>query len=469
MKSVQPLIMCGGSGTRLWPLSRDTLPKQFAPLLGPRSTFQNTLLRVKGRPFAERPLIVAYAAYRFLIEDQLAEIGIEADLLLEPSRRDSGPAIVAGCSLIAEKQPDAHVLVLAADQVIRDVEAFHTAVERGCGPADSGHLVTFGITPTCPATAYGYIQCGSSLDNGTFSVARFVEKPDPVAAARYVLDGYLWNSGNFLFRADALLSEYKMRSPATVEVVSHAIANGSRADGTLLMAAGPFGSAEAQAIDYAVMEHTEKAVVVPLSCGWSDVGTWDALWAVSEHDADGNVRRGDVEIIDSQDCYVSSDGRLASLLGVRDLVVVAERDAILVADRARSSDVKRMLDALRRTGRSEATSHAQVRRPWGWYEVLGRGSSHQVKHILVRPGGRLSLQSHRHRAEHWVVVRGHPLVTVGEEMRQLAPLDHVFVPLGAVHRLENFGQEPVEIIEVQYGDYLGEDDIIRLEDIYDRV
>ena len=466
---IRPMVICGGAGTRLWPLSRDLLPKQFTPLFGERSSFQETVLRVRGPGFHERPLIVTSHAHRFLVERQLAEIDVEAEIVLEPCRRESGPAILAGCTAIGMDGADEPVLVLAADHMMRDVTAFHSSILAGSQAALAGHLVTFGVMPTHPATEYGYIELGAPIGGGAHLVSRFAEKPDAATAARYILAGYLWNSGNFLFTPRALIEEYARFAPETVKAVASAVKLATNDLGAVLLDPDAFKRAESKSIDFAVMEHTSHAAVLRLSCDWSDIGSWDALWSISDQDEFDNVHRGDVELLDAHGCFVSTDGPLTSLLGVTNLVVVANQDAILVADRRRSGEVRQVVEALRRKGRPEADTHARVDRPWGWYQVIDGGPEFQVKRIVVRAAGRLSLQKHRHRAEHWVVVSGKPRVTVGDTVQMLRPNEHVYIPLGAIHRLENPGTVPIEIIEVQSGTYLGEDDIVRLEDAYHRV
>ncbi len=468
MRDIQPLIMCGGAGMRLWPTSRESLPKQFAALLGPRSSFQETVLRVRGKGFAERPMIVTNRNHRHLVEQQLAEIDMQAEILLEPVRRDSGPAILAAALTVARIDPETPMLVVASDHVMQDGEAFRVAALAGLPAAHAGRIVTFGIAPTHPATSFGYLEPDAAVEGTARAVRRFTEKPDAATAARFVLAGLLWNSGNFLFEAGTLVDAYRSNDPGTVEWVELALDGATQELGATLLAAEAFAAVSPRSIDYAVMEKTDRAAVVPLSCGWSDIGTWEAIWELGESDAAGNVRRGDVALFDSRDCLVTTDGPLTSLLGVRDLIVVAHRDAILVADRHRSAEVKSIVEELRTKGRSEADTHSRAQRPWGWYQVIDTGDGFQVKRIVVNPGGRLSLQTHRHRSEHWVVVTGLARVTVGDSVETLGPNQHAYIPLGAVHRLENPGNTPVELIEVQSGGYLGEDDIVRLEDVYAR-
>lgn len=465
---IRPLIMCGGAGTRLWPMSRESFPKQFALRVGGYSIFQQTVLRVTGPEFG-RPVIITNQTYRFIAEQQLAEIDVLADFVLEPARRDTAPAIIAAATLAGQSDPDVPLLILASDHQVRDGEAFRTAVLAGLPALAAGWLVTFGILPTDPATGYGYIEPGETLPSGARTVRRFIEKPDAERARSYVLDGMLWNSGNFMASARTLIEEYALHQPASAAAVTRAAEQATVSPGVFALEAKSYGEAEQLSIDYAVMERTARAVVVPLACGWSDVGNWDLLWAVSDQDGAGNVSRGEVVLSDAHGCYVSSDGPLTSVHGVEDLIVIVNKDAILVTDRHRSGEVKQIVEGLRQTGRQEADTHCKVYRPWGWYQVTDCGDDFQVKRIVVHPKGRLSLQRHGHRAEHWVVVRGTAQVTVGEEVRLLTPNQHAHIPLGAVHRLENPGNTPVELVEVQCGDYLGEDDIVRIEDIYQRV
>jgi mannose-1-phosphate guanylyltransferase/mannose-6-phosphate isomerase len=466
---IRPLIMCGGSGTRLWPASREAYPKQFAALVGTRSTFQETLLRVAAPALFGRPLVVAARKHRFMVERQMAEVGVEADLLLEPEPRDSGPAIAAGTVLIARDAPATPVLVLAADHLVRDVAAFRATVAAGLAGAQAGRIVTFGIEPTHPATGYGYIEAGEALDGSPVrTLARFVEKPDAATAQSYIVAGYLWNSGNFLFRADAMLAEYARFAPASLVAVRRAVEEAEIDLGQPVLNAEAFRAAEKKSIDYAVMERTDKAAVIPGRFGWSDIGAWDALWDIADKNGDGNVTQGEVVAHDSHGNYVSSDGPVVGLIGIENAVVVATRDAILVADKARSAEVKTLVETLKARGLPQATDHARVYRPWGWYQTLELRDRFQVKRIVVYPGGRLSLQKHVHRSEHWVVVRGTAEVTVGERTEMLSENRSVYIPLGEVHRLANPGKIDTEIIEVQTGSYLGEDDIVRIEDVYNR-
>jgi mannose-1-phosphate guanylyltransferase/mannose-6-phosphate isomerase len=461
--------MCGGSGARLWPLSRESFPKQFAPLIGKNSTFQETVLRMADKARFGRPLIVTARRHRFMVERQLAEIGVEADILLEPMPRDSGPAIAAGAALVARDNPDQLVMVLAADHVVRDAPAFRQTVLAAASAAEQGYIVTFGIQPSLPATGYGYIERGEPIAGSTaLRVRRFVEKPDLATAQRYLLEGYLWNSGNFLFKASALLAEYGRFSPDSLAAIEEALDKAGSDLGARVIDADAFERAQKKSIDYQVMEKTDKAAVLPCSFGWSDIGTWDAMWDISDKDANANVAVGDVELIETTASYASTDGPLVGMVGMKNTVVVATRDAVLVCDKSRAGEVKTLVDKLRKAGVKQASDHERMYRPWGWYQTLELQDRFQVKRIVVYPGGRLSLQKHFHRAEHWVVVRGAAQVTVGERVELINENRSIYIPLGEVHRLENPGKIDTEIIEVQTGSYLGEDDIVRLEDVYNR-
>ncbi len=467
-RRIIPLIMCGGAGTRLWPASREVRPKQFLPLFGTRSTFQDTLSRVSDQTLFERPIVITNAAYRFMVLEQLAEIGIEADILLEPVRRDSGPAIAAGAVFAETRDSEAIVLALAADHVVRDNAAFVAACRQGLVAAQSGRIVTFGVRPERAATEYGYISPGEQVAGEVRSVAKFVEKPDPAAAADYIKAGYLWNSGNFMFRASVLLDEYRKVDAQSVQAISDAVGKAGRDLGFVTLDPAAFGSAKAISIDYAVMEKTSHAAVVPAACGWSDVGSWHAVWELSEKDAQGNAARGTAVFEDSRNCNVSTDRALVALEGVDDLVVVATEDAVLVSRQKDANGLKRLVARLKTVAPQVTEEHLKVHRPWGSYQSVDNGERHQVKRIVVKPGGRLSLQKHHHRAEHWIVVRGAARVTVDELVKTVHENESIYIPMGAVHRLENPGKIVLELIEVQTGSYLGEDDIVRIDDEYRR-
>lgn len=463
-----PVLLAGGVGTRLWPVSRDALPKQFLPLMGERSTYQETLLRVKDPMFGQ-PIVVTGPNFHFFAQRQAQEIGVEATVLIEPVRRDSGPAIAAAAAVARARDPEAVVLALAADHIILDSEAFRATCWQGREAAEAGSIVTFGIKPAEPKTCYGYILPGTSLDgNGVKMVERFVEKPDAATAARYVLDGYLWNSGNFLFRADVLLDELARFAPEMHAAVEDAVARATTDLGFLRLDPQAFSQAPQKSIDYAVMEKTDRAAVVAGDFRWSDIGSWDALFEIAPHDDSGNVLQGPVVTVDTRNSIVHSDGRLTAAVGLDDMVVVSTSDAVMVMPRARAQDVRELVAKLRMRNSPEAINHKRMHRPWGYYESIDMGDRFQVKRIVVTPGEMLSLQKHRHRSEHWIVVRGTAEVTVDDTVRAVHENESIYIPIGSVHRLANQGRIPLELIEVQTGSYLGEDDIVRLEDIYQR-
>jgi mannose-1-phosphate guanylyltransferase/mannose-6-phosphate isomerase len=466
--AVQPVILSGGSGTRLWPMSRALYPKQLLPLASERSMLQETALRFAGEASFGPPLVICNEEHRFIIAEQLRDIRVEAaGIVLEPVGRNTAPAAAVAALLQAE--PSGLLLVLPADHAIADVAAFRQAVAAGAELAREGWLVTFGVTPSRAETGYGYIQRGKKLANG-FAVDRFVEKPDAKTAERYLAAGdYLWNSGIFLFRADRYLAELKKRHGAMIASCKTALDNGARDLDFLRLEKTAFAAAASDSIDYAVMEHTEKAAVIPVSVGWSDVGAWNALWDISAKDDAGNVLIGDVLNEGSSGCYVRGEKTLIATLGLKDTIVVETTDAVLVADKARAGDVKLLVDRLAKSNRPERLTHARVYRPWGWYQTIEAGERFQVKHIMVKPGQALSLQMHHHRAEHWVVVTGTAVVAVGEKEQLLSENESVYIPIGTTHRLSNPGKLPLRLIEVQSGAYLGEDDIVRFEDRYGRM
>lgn len=467
---IVPVILAGGSGTRLWPISRDSLPKQFLALTPDSGTlYQETLRRVAPGALFAAPIVVTNEEFRFFAQRQAREIGIEPTVLLEPVRRDSAPALLAA-TLLAQRLhgEEATILVLAADHVIGDTPAFHAACASALGAAGLGHIVTFGITPTEPRTSYGYIRPGAALKGGAARVESFAEKPHAELARQYMEEGYLWNSGNFLFPAQVMLEEAELYEPDVVAAVRRALAH-AKADLGFCRLGPEFRAAPSVSIDYAVMERTSRAAVVEGRFPWSDVGSWNAMREIAAPDADGNVQRGPVRLVDAQNSYIHSDGPLVAAVGVSGLSIVATGDAVLVMPSERSEEVKHLVASLKAERRNEANEHPKCHRPWGSYETINLGSRFRVKKIVVDPGERLSLQKHHHRSEHWIVVRGTAEVTVGEKVTTVHENQSTYIPLGSVHRLGNPGRIPLELIEVQVGSYLGEDDIVRLEDIYQRV
>ena len=467
MVSIQPVILCGGSGTRLWPLSRSLYPKQFMDI-GGHTLFGDTVARAQALPGALDPLIVCNEEQRFLAAALLQEQQQRGSIVLEPMGRNTAPAIALAAFAANEGGADPYLLVLPSDHVIEPQQAFADAVAEALRCAEQGWLVTFGVVPASPESGYGYIKQGEALANG-FGVARFVEKPDPATAAAMLQEGgYFWNSGMFLFRASRYLEELAVYAPA-IHAQCKAAWEGRSADLDFIrIGREAFERSPADSIDYAVMERTSRAAMVPLAAGWSDLGSWEAFHAIADKDADGNACVGDVLVEDSYNCYLHSSGRLVTALGVSNLVLVETPDALLVADRGQVQHVKKLVEHLHKAGRPEKDSHLRVSRPWGSYEVLATGERFQVKRIVVNPGAQLSLQLHHHRAEHWVVVSGTATVTVGDDVRILHEDQSTYIPLGTVHRLENPGRIPLAIVEIQTGSYLGEDDIVRLGDTYGR-
>lgn len=466
-----PLILSGGSGTRLWPLSRRNLPKQFLALTGQSTLFQQTVERTRGLTGVGTPIVVASEDHRFLAAEQLLEAGVSSPtILLEPCARNTAPAIALGALRALEADPNAIILVLPADHLIGDTGQFEEAVAQALPMAEKGWLVTFGIRPDRPETGFGYIRRAKALPEGGFQVERFVEKPDLATAEAYLADGgYDWNSGMFLFRAARYLEELELHAPGMLVAVRAAYASARHDLDFIRIDAQMFAAVPDNSIDYAVMEKTHRAAVLPVSCGWSDIGSWSALWMTGAKDADGNVREGDTLAVDSRNCLLRShDRHLIASVGVDDLIVVSTPDATLVAHRDAVQDVKKVVDQLKASGRSEHSLHRMVLRPWGSYDSLEAADRFQVKRIVVKPGASLSLQKHHHRAEHWIVVSGTAEVTCDEKVFLLGENQSTYIPLGSVHRLRNPGKVPVELIEVQSGSYLGEDDIVRFDDVYGR-
>jgi mannose-1-phosphate guanylyltransferase/mannose-1-phosphate guanylyltransferase/mannose-6-phosphate isomerase len=468
---ITPVLLSGGSGTRLWPVSRALHPKQLQALGGERTMLQETALRLKGTDFAA-PLVVCNDDHRFTIAAQLQAVGLTPQgIILEPKGRNTAPAAAVAALALSENSPDALMLLAASDHVIDDVPAFHAAVGTAADAASKGYLVSIGVMPTKPETGYGYIDRGAGLPGvkGAFSVKRFIEKPDRANAERFIAAGtYLWNASIFLFRVNSYLSELQTYAPEVLAQAKDALRLGRRDLDFLRLDRDAFAKSPSISIDYAVMEHTNRAAVVPADIGWSDVGSWSVLWERGSKDADGNVATGDVLIEDSRGNLVRSDSRLVAAVGVENLVIVSTNDAVLVASRERDQDVKRIVDSLMKAGRNEAQQPARMHRPWGSFETLHLAPRSQVKIIEVNPGAALSLQYHHKRAEHWVVVDGEAWITRGDEAFALKENESTFIPIGMPHRLENKTDTPLRIIEVQVGSYLGEDDIVRLEDRYRR-
>ncbi|MFO1248287.1 MAG: mannose-1-phosphate guanylyltransferase/mannose-6-phosphate isomerase [Alphaproteobacteria bacterium] len=471
MFSVHPVILSGGAGSRLWPLSRSLFPKQLLALAGKQSLIQDTALRAAGGDFAQ-PLIICNVEHRFLIAEQMREAGVAPQaIVLEPMGRNTAPAAAIAALMVQKKDPDGVLLLMPADHIVRNRTAFLDALDRAAAAARQNHLVSFGITPDSPETGYGYIRRGDALPGlqKSFKVARFVEKPDAATAAGYVASGdYDWNSGMFVFKASTFLAELEKLEPELLKACRASL-DSARSDLDFLrLDTENFAKAKSISIDYAVMERTDKAAVVPVEMGWSDIGSWDSLWSVAERDEAGNAVMGDVLQHGASNSYLRSEGPLVAAVGVENLVVVATPDAVLVGHRNAAQDVKRIVEQLEKSGRELHNTHRKVYRPWGSYEGIDVGPTHQVKHITVNPGAKLSLQMHHKRAEHWIVVSGTAQVTCGDKVFTMRENESTYIPLGAKHRLENMGPEPLHLIEVQSGPYLGEDDIVRFEDTYGR-
>jgi len=459
-----PVILSGGSGTRLWPLSREHFPKQLLCLAGELTLLQQTVNRLQGLG-AEGPLLICNEEHRFLIAEQLRELSCTTlGIILEPAGRNTCPAATLAALTISKIDPDALMLIMPADHIVKDIAAFQKAVGTGADVAGRGYLVTFGVVPGAAETGYGYIRKGA--DGG---VAAFVEKPDAVTAANYVASGeYLWNSGMFLMKASRWLEELETFCPDILSACRLAL-DGGRKDGDFFrLAKDHFLCCRSDSIDYAVMEKTKAAAVIPLDAGWSDIGAWSSLWEISERDSAGNVLQGDIVVHDTQDSLIVSQHRLVAAVGLRDVAIIETADAVLVARRDRAQDVKEIVAALKAKKRSEHLVHRRVYRPWGWYEGMDHGERFQVKRLMLKPGAAISLQMHHHRAEHWVVVKGTARVTRDGEVFLISENQSTYIPIGTRHRLENPGTITLEIVEVQSGSYLGEDDIVRFDDLYNR-
>lgn len=469
---ILPVIMAGGSGSRLWPLSRDLMPKQFLKLDGELTMLQATVMRLQGLN-AEAALVICNEDHRFVAAEQLRQIKqLNHNIILEPAGRNTAPAIALAALTATKKGLDPLLLVLAADHVIADVEAFQQAVMTATDFANADQLVTFGIVPTAAETGYGYIKRGQSkdLNSSAYQVAQFVEKPKLDSALQYVKSGeYYWNSGMFLFKASRYLAELKQHRPDIYAACQQAMAEVDPDLDFIRVNQQAFLACPSESIDYAVMEKTSAAVVVPLDARWSDVGSWSSLWDISAKNSEGNVHKGDVLSCDSSDNYVFAETGLVATVGLQNMVVVQTKDAVLVATKDRVQDVKAIVQQLKDLGRSEHKIHREVYRPWGKYDSIDQGQRYQVKRITVNPGQKLSVQMHHHRAEHWIVVAGTALVSINGVDSMLSENQSVYIPLGAVHALENPGKIPLELIEVQSGTYLGEDDIVRFSDRYGRV
>ena len=468
MNKVFPIVLCGGVGSRLWPLSRGSYPKQFLPLVSERTMLQETVLRMDGLEGLARPILVSNEDHRFLAAEQMLEVGREALAhLLEPVGRGTAPAVAAAALVALEQDPHATLAVLAADHAIDGLPQFHAALRSAVALAQTGKLVIFGIPPTGPSTGYGYIRAGAPWEHGSRLVDGFVEKPDePTARSLLAQGNHFWNSGMFVFRADRFLDELGRFQPQILAAVRAALRDGVRDLDFLRLHKAAFSACPADSVDRAVMERTRDACVIEAAFTWSDVGAWSALWERGAADAAGNVTRGDVVVDDASGCYLRSESRLVAALGVRDLVVVETADAVLVADRGRAQDIKSIVEKL--AARGERSTHRRVYRPWGYYESLDSGSAYQVKRLMIKPGAKISLQRHHRRAEHWVVVSGSARVVRGADTIDLARNQSTYIPQGEMHRLENTGAGPLFVIEVQSGDYLGEDDIERFADDYRR-
>ncbi|MEM8632429.1 MAG: mannose-1-phosphate guanylyltransferase/mannose-6-phosphate isomerase [Pseudomonadota bacterium] len=470
---IYPVILCGGSGTRLWPSSRKAYPKQFAPLVSDESLFQMTIRRFANSGFAQ-PLLITGEDFRFLATDQAEAVGLaDPSVVIEPEGRDTAAAVLVAALILAEDDPSALMLVAPSDHVIADEAAFRAAVDLGAAAAQGGKLVTFGITPDRPETGYGYLEVSDAISDlsGPVPVQSFREKPDAEKAQAFLSEGrYLWNSGMFLFRAEDVIAAFERHAPDLLGPCRAAISEGATDLGFFRLGAEAYSGVRAISFDFAVMEKADEVMVVPLTAGWSDLGSWDALWQIAEQDDAGVALQGDAFAIDCADSYLRSETPDQALvgLGLDGIVAVAMQDAVLVASKDRAQDLKTVVTTLRASRVAQADDYPRFHRPWGWYETLCLGTRFQVKRIMVKPGGVLSLQSHFHRSEHWIVVEGTAEVTVGETVKLVSENQSVYIPLGARHRMANPGKLPMYLIEVQTGSYLGEDDILRYEDIYNR-
>lgn len=469
--NIHPVILCGGSGNRLWPLSRQSFPKQFTQLVGSTTLFQASALRMSGKRFAA-PLVITNSDFRFIVTEQLLEVGIDpGPILIEPEGRNTGPAVLAAALHLHQLDPQAVMLVVPSDHVIADVEAFHAAVSKGIAAAENGQIVTFGIKPTHAETAYGYLELAVEPNSGQVSLKGFVEKPSAERAAEMVAAGrFLWNAGIFLFSAKDIIAAFEAHAANLLEPVRSALKSGYADLGFFRLGEDAWSDVEDISVDYAVMEKATNLAVVPFDGGWSDLGGWDAVWREGDRDENANVTSGPITLIDCSKSMLRSESDQLEVvgLGLTDMIVVATPDAVLVADRSRAQEVKQAVNLLKAKGVKQATQFDIDHRPWGWFETLALADRFKVKRIVVKPGASLSLQSHNHRSEHWIVVSGTAKVTINDEVKLVTENQSVYVPLGAMHRMENPGKVPMVLIEVQTGSYLGEDDIIRYEDMYAR-
>jgi len=467
---IHPIILCGGSGTRLWPLSRKSYPKQFSALTGGQSLFQATAQRLSSEGYA-RPTIITASDFRFIVTEQLSEVGIDPGaILIEPEGHNTAPAVLASALFLAAKDPDALLLVAPSDHVIPDADAFRQAVEAGCQAAKKGDLVTFGIVPDRPETGYGYLELSENTTEGRpVKLARFIEKPDATKAQDMLASGrFLWNAGIFLFSAKTIIEAFEARAADLIVPVQNAVAAAKPDLGFLRLDPDAWRAAENISIDYAVMERADNLTVVPFSAGWSDLGDWNTVWREAGPDENGVAESGPTSAIDCHNTLLRSENPELELVGIglENIVAIAMPDAVLVADKSRAQDVKIAVQTLREKGALQAHQFPRDHRPWGWFESLVVGQRFQVKRIVVHPGAALSLQSHVHRSEHWIVVEGTALVTIGEDKKLVTENQSVYIPVGETHRMENPGKVPMVLIEVQTGSYLGEDDIVRYEDVY---